>query len=91
MLGPEWATFQGKNKLKRESIKKKLHFAQVSEYILVFFSRLLSFGHGLKVTSVDGQANFVDTAGKFDNQLERSANKKQQVFPEKSGPDQVKD
>jgi len=52
-------------------------------------SRLLSFGHGLKVTSVDGQANFVDTAGKFDNQLERSANKKEQVFPEKSGPDQV--
>ena len=59
--------------------------------IFGLFSRLLSFGHGLKVTSVDGQANFVDTAGKFDNQLERSANKKEQVFPEKSGPDQVKD
>ena len=88
MLGPEWAIFQG-NKLKREG--KKICTSRKFVNVFGLFCRLLSFGHGLKVTSVDGQANFVDTAGKFDNQLERSANKKEQVFPEKSGPDQVKD
>jgi len=51
-------------------------------------SRLLSFGHGMRVTSVDGQSNYVDTAEKFDKQLEKSANKKARVL-ESQGPDHL--
>lgn len=49
----------------------------------------MAFGHGLRVTSVDAQSNYISTAERFDTQLQTSANKKEKVLEEDARPDHL--